>query len=147
MQSVKDILILDTVLEAEPLSFLWKLLSGVLKLEKFNFTFMTIPVLQIEAANFCCSPWLTMGLLLFSHLLQLFTVLSWHEIWPQWRTTWTSEKNHKRASLPVGRGSICVVPTFKKNLCRPANFGGKAVFDTSLWLKSSMVFVRFKNQD
>ena len=49
MRSIKDILLLDTVLEVEPCSFLWKLLSGVLRPD---FQAMKIPGSPTGPANF-----------------------------------------------------------------------------------------------
>lgn len=43
MWSINYILLLDTVLEMEPLSFLWKMLSGALKQMKLDFPAMKIP--------------------------------------------------------------------------------------------------------
>ena len=48
----KDVLLLDAGLEVEPCLFLWKLLSGVLKLKKLNFPAMKTPGLPTELADF-----------------------------------------------------------------------------------------------
>ena len=48
----EDVLLLDAGLEVEPCLFLWKLLSGVLKLKKLNFPAMKTPGLPTELADF-----------------------------------------------------------------------------------------------
>ena len=60
--------ILDAVLEVELRSFLWNLLSVVLKQKKFDFPGMKAPGSPTEPANFKFSTWLTWrGIKLINH--------------------------------------------------------------------------------
>ena len=52
MQSTKDVLLLNTVLEGEPRSSLWKLLNAVLKPKTLDFRDIIIPGSPNKVANF-----------------------------------------------------------------------------------------------
>ena len=66
-----SIVLWDTVLEVEPHSSLWKLLSGVLKPKKLDFPAMKIPGLPTELAYFRSSTWL-IWLGIYSLIMRLF---------------------------------------------------------------------------